>query len=93
MSFTREMTSRQKNKAGLKRYGIWGDDMETLIDAKVVRSTEFVNGKGAVMVNNYLFSSSDNGETWTGPHIGKPDLDCFFKRYHITPEWITIPKK
>lgn len=93
MSFTREMTGRQKDKVGLKRYGVWGSDMETLIEAKVVRATEFKDGKGTVMVSNYLFTSDDNGDTWTGPHIGKPDLDSFFKRYRIIPEWIAPLKK
>jgi len=93
MSFTLEMTSRQKDKAGLKRYGIWGSDMETLIEAKEVSAAELIDGKGSVLINSYGFATGDNGETWTGPHIGKPDLDSFFKRYRITPERIAPLKK
>ena len=85
-----EATSRQKDKKGLKRYGLWGDDVESLKDAGVINRNSPTSGKGvlSVLINSYAFQSNDNGETWTGPHLGKPDLDATLKRYRIVPEKI-----
>lgn len=90
-----EMTSKQKDKAGLQRYGLHGDDIEALKDAGVINRNSPITGSGilSVLINSYSFQSNDNGETWTGPHLGKPDLDATLKRYHITPEKIDPIKK
>lgn len=90
-----EMTSRQKDKAGLQRYGLFGDDIEALKDAREINRNSPTTGPGvlSVLICSYCFQSNDNGETWTGPHLGKPDLDATLKRYHITPEKIDPIKK
>ena len=86
-----EMTSRQKDKAGLQRYGLHSDDVEVLKDAGIISRNSRTQGAGklSVVIVSYLFTSDDNGETWTGPHIGKPDLDTVFKRFRIIPQKIT----
>ena len=85
-----EMTSRQKDKRGLQRYGIDGGDMECLQDQRIAGSASKneVTGISTIMVGSYLFSSDDNGDTWTGPHLGKPDLDCLLKRGRVRPVWV-----
>ena len=86
-----EMTSKRKDRIGLKRYGFTGDDMYVLRDVRVVDANTPLkgNGKLTARVGSYIFTSNDDGETWTGPHIGKPDLDTVFKRFRIIPQKIT----
>ena len=90
-----EMTSRQKDKAGLQRYGLYGDDVEALKEAGVINKNSPITGAGtlSVLIDSYRFQSDDNGETWTGPHLGKPDLDATLKRFRITPEKIDPIRK
>ena len=89
-----EMTSRQKDKKGLCRYGINGDDMEVLREEKVAgKPSPMVGGGHSIMVGSYLFTSNDDMATWTGPHLGKPDLDATLKRFSIIPEQIEPIRK
>lgn len=90
-----EMTSRQKDKAGLLRYGLHGDDVEVLKDAGVISSNSKIHGTGtlSILICSYCFQSGDGGETWTGPHLGKPDLDATLKRYKLVPEKIDPIRK
>ena len=82
-----EMTSKRKDRVGLKRYGLTGDDMYVLRDVRVVGANTPLkgNGKLTARVGSYIFTSNDDGETWTGPHFGKPDLDAILKKYYIKP--------
>lgn len=90
-----EMTSRQKDKVGLQRYGLHGDDVEVLQEAKIINSNSPIKGEGvlSILICSYPFQSNDNGQTWTGPHLGKPDLDATFRRFCIVPEKIDPIKK
>lgn len=88
-----EATSRQKDKVGIHRYGIFGDDMEALIEIGEVSKPNYRNGCAVVLLNSYAFQTNDHGKTWTGPHLGKPDLDAKLKRYSIVPEKVKPIKK
>ena len=43
-----EMTSRQKDKAGLQRYGLYGDDVEALKEAGMINKNSPTTGAGVL---------------------------------------------
>ena len=89
-----EMTSRQKDKVGLHRYGLYGYEIDRLVQiGSASKPATGADGYILVKVVSYIFSSNDNGETYTGPHLGKPDLDSVLKRNRIIPQKIApLPK-